>query len=372
MFFRNISADYRRITDLLDDRPWIARVFYPFSTGGFQTLILFRLVQANRHWRIPVLHWIIAIILRIIAIPFQAFWGICIASNADIGPGLYIAHHGMIFIGVKKMGANCTIGHNVTTGRTEKEHGYPTLGDNVYLAPGAMVIGNIQVGDNVKIGPYAVVRRNIPANSVVVSPPPRVIKLTGKAEWEKWKDNVEEKSSVNGPKAGAQKSQPAAYGRKRDSRDSRNYRDKRHQPRKQHSSKDGKQPSAKGQSGSSDRRDNPQKDRQTSRPDARSIQKTSGQQQKPSNRPQTKSQPRNQQRRNSPSKQPYRPDNRDRKPRPTDRQIIPQEEPVKPTGKDGEGVELVDLDVRHRDTSWNSNNEAEKWSDDMDGESLNE
>lgn len=372
MFFLNISADYRRITDLLDDKPWIARVFYPFGTGGFQTLIIFRLIQANRHWRIPVLYWIFAIILRIINIPFQAFWGICITSNADIGPGLYIAHHGMIFIGVKKMGSNCTIGHNVTTGRTEKEHGYPIIGDNVYLAPGAMVIGKITVGDNVKVGPYAVVRRNVPSNSVVVSPPPRVIKLTGKAEWEKWKDNVEEKSSVNGPKAGAQKSRPTAYGKKRASRDSRHYRDKGHQPRKQHSSGDGKQPSVKGKSGGNERRDRPYKDRQPSRPDAGSSQKTSEHQNKPSNRQQAKSRPRNQHRRNLPSMQSYRGDNRDRKPKPADSQDIKRNEPVKPTGKAGDGEELVDLNVRRRDSNWTSNNEFDKWSDDMDGESLDD
>ena len=197
MFFRNITADYRRITDLLGDRPWIVRIFFPFTTGGFQTLIIFRLIQANRHWRIPILYWIFAITLKIINTLFQAFWGICISTSADIGPGFYIAHHGMIFIGVERMGSNCTIGHNVTTGRTEKEEGYPIIGDNVYIAPGAMVIGNIEIGDNVKISPYAVVRRNVPANSVVVAPPPRVIKLTSKDEWERKKDRVESESSVN-------------------------------------------------------------------------------------------------------------------------------------------------------------------------------
>ena len=199
---------------MLGDRPWIVRIFFPFSTGGFQTLIIFRLIQANRHWRIPILYWLFAIILRIINTLFQAFWGICITTSADIGPGLYIAHHGMIFLGVKKMGANCTIGHNVTTGRTEKEHGYPTIGDNVYIAPGAMVIGKIEVGDNVKIGPYAVVRRNVPANSVVVPPPPRVIKLTNKDEWERKKDRVESESSVN-DSSGAKPRQPKSPEEKR-------------------------------------------------------------------------------------------------------------------------------------------------------------
>jgi serine O-acetyltransferase len=190
LFFKNISADFRRITDLLVKKPWIVKAAYPFTVPGFHALIWYRLIQANRHYRIPILFYVFAPILRIFNTFTQWFWGICIASNSEIGPGLYIAHHGQIFVGVKTMGANCTIGHNVTIGRTEKEHGYPHVGNNVYMAPGSMIIGYITVGDNVKIGPNAVVRRNVPANSVVISPPPRVIKMTSKEEWQKEKDKI--------------------------------------------------------------------------------------------------------------------------------------------------------------------------------------
>ncbi len=192
MFFKNISADFRRITDLLDKKPWIVKAFYPFSVPGFHALIWYRLIQANRRYRIPVLFYLFAVILRIFNTFTQWFWGICIASNSEIGPGLYIAHHGQIFVGVKTMGANCTIGHNVTIGRTEKEHGYPHVGNNVYMAPGSMIIGYITVGDNVKIGPNAVVRRSVPDNSVVIAPLPRVVRMTSKEEWLKKKDSVNE------------------------------------------------------------------------------------------------------------------------------------------------------------------------------------
>jgi serine acetyltransferase len=96
------------------------------------------------------------------------------------------------------MGANCTIGHNVTIGRTEKEHGYPTFGDNVYIAPGAVVIGTIEIGDNVKIGPNAVVRRSVPSNSVVMAIPPKVIRMTSKEEWLQDKDSVEDRDINRG------------------------------------------------------------------------------------------------------------------------------------------------------------------------------
>jgi len=180
-----------RVYELAEDKPRLIRVLYPFSCPGIYALFWFRLIKANRRWRIPVLYYIFAFILRVFNTFTQWFFGICIASNSDIGPGLYIAHHGQIFVGVKSMGSNCTIGHSVTIGRTEKEHGYPTFGNNVYIAPGAVVIGKIEIGDNVKIGPNTVVRRNVPSNSIVMALPPKVIHMMSKEEWSQEKDSTD-------------------------------------------------------------------------------------------------------------------------------------------------------------------------------------
>ena len=47
--------------------------------------------------------------------------------------------------------------------------GSPTIGDQVYLAPGAKVFGAIVVGDNTAVGANAVVNQDLPAFSTVVS-----------------------------------------------------------------------------------------------------------------------------------------------------------------------------------------------------------
>jgi len=49
--------------------------------------------------------------------------------------------------------------------------GYPTIGDVVYIGPGAKVFGKITIGSHVKIGANAVVHRDIPAGSVVALSP---------------------------------------------------------------------------------------------------------------------------------------------------------------------------------------------------------
>jgi serine O-acetyltransferase len=41
------------------------------------------------------------------------------------------------------------------------------IGDDVYIAPGAKVFGNITAGNNVKVGANAVVYRDLPDNAVV-------------------------------------------------------------------------------------------------------------------------------------------------------------------------------------------------------------
>jgi serine O-acetyltransferase len=55
--------------------------------------------------------------------------------------------------------------------------GYPVIGDNVYIGPGAKIVGNVHIGNNVAIGANCVVTKDIPDNSVVVGVPGRVISL---------------------------------------------------------------------------------------------------------------------------------------------------------------------------------------------------
>lgn len=90
--------------------------------------------------------------------------------------------HGMqgIFTSAgSKIGAGCTIFHQVTIGsntlKDSKHPGAPTLGDNVYIGAGAKIIGGITIGNGVRIGANCVVMTDIPDNATVVLPAPRII-----------------------------------------------------------------------------------------------------------------------------------------------------------------------------------------------------
>ena len=95
----------------------------------------------------------------------------------DIKKGLVIQHGHSTRIGATSIGKNCQIWHNVTIGTNKSHSGnLPTIGNNVKICAGAIVIGNITIGDNVTIGAGCVVIKSIPANSVVVGNPARIIR----------------------------------------------------------------------------------------------------------------------------------------------------------------------------------------------------
>jgi serine O-acetyltransferase len=102
----------------------------------------------------------------------KVFWGMELSRHTRIGPGLYIGHFGGITVSpLAVIGRDCTISQSTTIGVAGQgaRAGAPTIGDDVYIAPGARVFGKIRVGNNVKIGANAVVYRDVPENAVVVA-----------------------------------------------------------------------------------------------------------------------------------------------------------------------------------------------------------
>lgn len=51
----------------------------------------------------------------------------------------------------------------------------PTIGNNVLIGAGAIIVGNRKVGDNAKIGAGAIVAKDVPSAAVMVSPPMRIL-----------------------------------------------------------------------------------------------------------------------------------------------------------------------------------------------------
>lgn len=119
---------------------------------------------------------------RIISQIGRFITGIEIHPGAQIGRRLFIDHGMGVVIGETcRIGDNVTIYQGVTLGGTGKEETkrHPDLDDNVLVAAGAKVLGNIRIGENSKVGANSVVLINVPKDSTVVGIPGRVVKQAG-------------------------------------------------------------------------------------------------------------------------------------------------------------------------------------------------
>jgi serine O-acetyltransferase len=103
--------------------------------------------------------------------------GIEIHPGAKIGRRVFIDHGMGVVIGeTAEVGDDVLMYQGVVLGGTslEKVKRHPTIGKNVVIGTGSIVLGPITVGDNAKIGAGSVVIRPVPAGATVVGVPARI------------------------------------------------------------------------------------------------------------------------------------------------------------------------------------------------------
>jgi serine O-acetyltransferase len=166
-----VLIDIKRTYTLLSGNK-LKRIIGCYRAPGVHAVITLRFGQ----WLLTknLLIKILLTPLYLIMYRQDRIWGIEIPRATSIGEGFYIGHYGGITISHKaKIGKNCSISQLVTIGVSGSgdKKGAPTIGDNVYIAPGAKIFGKITIGNNVKIGANAVVHKDIPDNAIVVLNP---------------------------------------------------------------------------------------------------------------------------------------------------------------------------------------------------------
>lgn len=98
--------------------------------------------------------------------------------STKLGGGILTGHPYSTILNADSIGENFYVNHLVTVG--EEKGKRPTIGNNVSVNTGAIIIGGITIGDNSVIGAGAVVVKDVPGNCVVVGNPSRIIKKDGK------------------------------------------------------------------------------------------------------------------------------------------------------------------------------------------------
>ncbi|NMH68623.1 acyltransferase [Bacillus sp. RO3] len=93
-------------------------------------------------------------------IDYSHSWLINIGDNVELAPKVHIlAHDGSL----NRTSLKCT------------KIGLVTIGNNVFVGAGTIILPNVRIGNNVIIGAGSVVNKDIPDNSVAVGNPIRII-----------------------------------------------------------------------------------------------------------------------------------------------------------------------------------------------------
>lgn len=149
------------------------KIFFIFPIPGLKFIIVFRCLQNYRN-KNKFLFFFFLFFYRYYKIKYS----IDISFRAKIGRGLYIGHFGNIVIhGDSVLGDFCNLSQGVTIGVINhgKNKGVPTIGNSVFLGPGACVLGKIYISDYVTIGANSVINFNVPEKSTVLPSPSFIV-----------------------------------------------------------------------------------------------------------------------------------------------------------------------------------------------------
>ena len=159
----------------------IATVFRedPAARSKLEVLLCYPGLHAL--WAHRIAHWLygrkLFFAARIISHLNRFFTQIEIHPGAAIGRHFFIDHGSGVVIGeTAEIGDNVLIYQGVVLGGTslEKKKRHPTIGDEVVIGAGAVLLGPIRVGDGAKVGAGSVVIHDVPPQKTVVGVPARV------------------------------------------------------------------------------------------------------------------------------------------------------------------------------------------------------
>ena len=176
-FWSSVRADYRAVQrgsarynarELADWRLPIDAV----QRIGFQMMIIIRTMRLARDLRLPLVPQVISRIIRHLYAA-EVHW------NTDIAAGVSLVHGtGLVLSHSARIGERCILFQGVTLGESidpvSRLVGAPTLGNDVHVGPGAVLLGPITVGNGSKIMANVVLTASVPPNSVVRAPEPEI------------------------------------------------------------------------------------------------------------------------------------------------------------------------------------------------------
>jgi serine O-acetyltransferase len=150
---------------------------------GLWALLQYRMASALYRSNIPFVVKAPLLTLTVVAQKFvEILTGITIPYQASIGPGLYIGHFGNIVLAADVIiGHTCNLSQGVTIGVSGRglRRGVPKIGNRVYIATNAVVVGKITVGDDAVIAANSLVITDVATHTTVMGVPAQIRNANG-------------------------------------------------------------------------------------------------------------------------------------------------------------------------------------------------
>ena len=132
---------------------------------GFQLMVAIRLMRLTRDLRIPFGPQVLSRLIR-------HLYGAEVHWNAEFAPGVSIVHGtGLVISHGAIVGSGTILFQGVTLGESidssTRVVGAPTLGFDVHVGPGSVLLGPIVIGDGTKIAANSVLDQSVPPRSIV-------------------------------------------------------------------------------------------------------------------------------------------------------------------------------------------------------------
>jgi len=142
------------------------------------TLRLFHRLRGTRTGRL--VHPLLAIAHKILC----QMAAMDLPMKTAIGPGLAIMHGwGLVVTHGAVIGANVTLFHGVTIGQGDRIDAdgrrvtaYPVIEDDVWIGPGAVIVGGVRVGAGSRIMAHAIVLQDVPPQSMVAAASGQIVR----------------------------------------------------------------------------------------------------------------------------------------------------------------------------------------------------
>ena len=155
--------------------PAAANIFEVLMYQSLWAMFFHRIAHFLYALRVPVIPRLISQISRLLTL-------IEIHPGAEIGKRFFIDHGSGVVIGeTTVIGDDVMLYQGVTLGGTGKQRDkrHPTIGNNVVIGAGAIILGAIHIGNNARVGAGSVVTKSVPPDTTVVGNPSSTVRREG-------------------------------------------------------------------------------------------------------------------------------------------------------------------------------------------------